>query len=750
MSIVYNGESRIFSLTTSHHLYQMQIAEGGVLLHLYYGEKTDADMSYLIRTADRGFSGTPYEMSGNRGFSLDTLPQEYACSGVGDYRAPALRVISASGSRSADLRYAGHTIVSGREALPGLPFVRADEDTETLTVTLRDEAIGLDAELMYHVFPSKDIISRSVRLLNSGTADLTLEKAASFSLDFPCGRYDVMHFYGRHCMERAAERLPLPRSVFSVGSTRGMSSHHHNPFVILCDRKATENTGDCWGFMLMYSGGHLEELETDQTGSVRVVSGLQPAGFSWTLAPGVAFHTPEAMLAFSSEGFNGLSRTLHRVIRENVIAPRYREGRRPVLLNSWEAAYFHFDAEKIIAFAREARDLGMEMLVLDDGWFGKRDDDLSGLGDWVVNEKKLGCSMKELSDRIHDLGLKFGLWFEPEMISEDSDLFRAHPDWALTDPDRKPTLSRHQLVLDMSRQEVVDFLFDAMCGVLDHARIEYVKWDFNRSIANCFSHALPADRQGEVAHRFMLGTYQLLARLLERYPSLMIEGCSGGGGRFDAGMLFYCPQIWCSDDTDPIERLDIQRGTSYGYPVSTMGAHVSASPNHQTGRSTPLFTRNVVAQSGTFGYELNVNVLSEEEKEEIRAQIADYRKYADLIAHGDYYRLNELEDMGDCSAWMFVSPDRKEALVSLVMTHLRANAPFPWVRLQGLMPEGVYAMEVTDPFAAAQQPLAGPVGNTLQPVGRTTGAALMRGGYTFPFPWGDYRAMQLHLTLVEE
>ena len=725
MSISFNEETRIFSLETAHQLYQMQIAEGGVLLHLYYGAKTCGDMSYLIRMAGRGFSGNPYEQRMNRGFSLDTLPQEYASSGVGDYRASALRVLSENGSRSVDPRYAGHQISAGRQPIPGLPYVRPSEDTETLTVTLKDETIGLTVELFYHVFPSQDILTRSVRILNAGAAPLTLEKAASFSLDFPYGKYDVLHFHGRHCMERIPERLPVPRGTLSLGSNRGMTSHQQNPFVILCDRAATESAGSAYGFMLMYSGGHLEEIEADQTGSVRVVSGLQPEGFSWLLSPGEVFHAPEAILSYSAEGFNGLSRNFHRVIRSNVIDSRWQEALRPVLLNSWEAAYFNFNADKILAFARSARDLGMEMLVLDDGWFGKRDDDNSGLGDWKVNEAKLGCSMAELSERIHALGLKFGLWFEPEMINEDSDLFRAHPDWALTDPDRKPNLSRNQLVLDMSRQDVVDYLFDAMCAVLDNARIEYVKWDFNRSIANCYSHARPASQQGEVAHRFVLGTYQLLSRLLERYPSLMIEGCSGGGGRFDAGMLFYCPQIWCSDDSDPVERLEIQRGTSYGYPVSTMGAHVSASPNHQTGRATPLFTRGVVAQSGTFGYELNVSQLSDEEKDEIRQQIADYKKYAELVAHGDYYRLNDLEDMAEASAWMFVSPDQSEALVNLVLTHLRANSAFPWVRLQGLQPDAVYRLDGTEQ--------------------RFTGAALMSGGYAFPYPWGDYKAFQLHL-----
>ena len=725
MSISFDAKSRIFSLETAHDLYQMQVTEGNVLLHLYYGANTRGNMSYLLRQAGRGFSGNPYEQRMDRGFSLDTLPQEYTSAGVGDYREQALSLVSANGSRSADPRYAGHRISAGRQPLPGLPYVRPSEDTETLTVILKDELIGLTLELLYHVFPARDVITRSVRILNEGSAPFTLEKAASFSLDFPYGKYDVMHFHGRHCMERIPERLALPRGGLALGSTRGMSSHHQNPFVILCDRSATESAGDCYGFMLMYSGGHLEEIGTDQAGSVRVVSGLQPEGFSWTLAPGEDFHTPEAILSFSAEGFNGLSRNLHNIIRENVIHPRWRDAARPVLLNSWEAAYFNFNAEKILAFARSARDLGMEMLVLDDGWFGKRDDDNSGLGDWTVNEAKLGCSMAELSEGIHALGLKFGLWFEPEMVNEDSDLFRAHPDWALTDPDRKPNLSRNQMVLDMSRQEVVDYLFDAMCAVLDNARIEYVKWDFNRSVANCFSHALPASRQGEVLHRFILGTYQLLSRLLERYPDLLIEGCSGGGGRFDAGMLFYCPQIWCSDDTDPVERLEIQRGTSYGYPVSAMGAHVSASPNHQTGRATSLFTRGVVAQSGTFGYELNVGLLSEEEKQEIRQQIADYKKYAKLIAHGDYYRLNDLEDMADASAWMFVAPDQSEALVSLVVTHLRANSAFPWVRLQGLQPDAIYRLEGADQ--------------------RFTGAALMHGGYAFPYPWGDYKAFQLHL-----
>ena len=730
MSILHNEQTGIFSLETAHSLYQMKADATGVLLHLYYGGKTGGDMDYLIRYTDRGFSGNPYELSSNRGYSLDTLPQEYSGNGVGDFRLPAVQVLSENGSRSVDLRFVGYAIAKGRRQLSDLPFVREAEETETLTITLRDSVIDLDLELKYHVFPSQDVIVRSARLINTGNQPLVIEKAASACVDFLYGDFDVIHFHGRHCMERIPERLTLPRGVASFGSRRGMSSHHSNPFVILCDRHATENTGDCYGCMLMYSGNHLEEMEVDQAGSTRLVSGIHPDGFSWTLAPGEAFQTPEALLSYSANGLNGLSRHYHDIIRHQVISPRWQTAKRPVLINSWEAAYFDFDAEKILRFARSAKEMGMEMLVLDDGWFGKRDDDNAGLGDWVVNEKKLGCSMQKLSDQIHALGLEFGLWFEPEMVNEDSDLYRAHPDWALADPDRKPMLARNQLVLDMSRQDVVDYLFDAMCAVLDHAKIEYVKWDFNRSISNCYSHALSADRQGEVAHRFMLGTYQLLDRLLKRYPDLMIEGCSGGGGRFDAGMLYYCPQIWCSDDSDAVERLEIQRGTSYGYPASTMGAHVSASPNHQTGRMTPLSTRSIVAQSGTFGYELNPEKLTDAEKEEIKKQISDSHRFELLIAEGNYYRLTELDENKDFEAWMFVSPDQKEALVNLVMTHVRANGPFPHIRLQGLNPQYHYRLE----------------GENIA----HSGLALVNGGFAFPQMHRDYPAAQLHLVAIDE
>ncbi len=726
VSIRIDEKNRLFSLETAHTLYQMKADEIGVLLHLWYGPRTDADMSYRIRTVIRGFCANPYEAQDRLEYSLDTLPQEYSGSGIGDFRASAVEAEGADGSMSVDWRYSGYRLLKGKEKPEGLPGVRGNADTEGLEILLEDKVNGLAAHLIYWLFEQYDVIVRSVRIENRSGEAITLTKAASMCADLPYNRKEVMHFHGRWAMERNPERIPIPAGGrLAFESRRGMTSHQSNPFIILCDPETTERQGDCAGVMLMYSGNHLEEVSADQLGSTRVICGIHPEGFRWKLAPGESFQAPEAILSFSTEGLNALSRNYHRLIRDEVIPPRWRGAKKPVLVNSWEACYFDFNAEKLLKLARAAAGLGMEMLVLDDGWFGKRNDDTNSLGDWTCNEQKLGCSLKELSEKIHAEGLKFGLWFEPEMVSMDSDLYRAHRDWALSEPGRNPTVSRHQLVLDMGRKEVQDYLFDSISAVLKGAQIEYVKWDFNRSVTNVYSRALPADRQGEAAHRFMLGTYRLLERLAEAFPDVMIEGCSGGGGRFDAGMLYYCPQIWCSDDTDAVERLEIQKGTSYGYPVCTMGAHVSACPNHQTGRTVPFATRGVVAQAGTFGYELDPAKLTEDEKKTVKAQIAAFHRYEDLIEQGDYYRLDEGEK--DYTAWMFVSPDKGEALVSVVATHVRANAPFPFIRLQGLDPEKTYLREDTGE--------------------RLTGAALTEGGISLPQFQGDYPAAQIHLTV---
>ena len=643
MSIRFDGTRKLFFLESKNTTYQMKINKMSVLEHVYYGARVgDTDMSYLHQYLDRGFSGNPFEQRAYRGCSLDLMAQEYSGCGVGDYRINSIMAVSENGSRSCDFRYKGHEIKPGKYSIPGLPSVRMNRDEmETLEITLADDVIGVQVKLLYSVLFDKDVITRSVIIKNIGCRQVQLEKAASASIDIPYGDFDLIQFHGRHCMERQMERVRLTHDIHVIGSKRGMSSHHHNPFSILCDHDATENNGNCYGFMLMYSGNHKTEIEKDQAGSVRVVTGISDDNFSWNLAAEDSFYTPETILSFSNRGLNGLSGNYHRAIRENVCDIKYLDMKRPVLINNWEATYFDFDTAKIISLAQQAHELGIEMLVLDDGWFGNRLDDNAGLGDWFVNEEKLPGGLKKIADEINALGMKFGLWFEPEMINENTKLYREHPEWVLRDPDREPMMSRNQMVLDMSRKDVQDYLYDCISAVLDSANIEYVKWDFNRSVANVYSNLLPAEKQGEVAHRFMLGTYALMERFTQNYPNVMIEGCAGGGGRFDAGILYYSPQIWCSDDTDPIARLKIQKGTSYGYPVSTMGSHVSASPNHQTGRETTFKTRGIVAMSGTFGYELDLNKLSEDEKEEIKEQIEEFHKYYWLIQKGTYYRLTD-------------------------------------------------------------------------------------------------------------
>jgi alpha-galactosidase len=498
--------------------------------------------------------------------------------------------------------------------------------------------------------------------------------------------------------------------------------------VILCDHEANEQYGDCYGMMFVYSGNHKTEIEVDQLEHVRVVMGIHDAQFLWTLTPGDSFHTPEVILSYSPDGFTGLSHNYHEIIRHNICRGEYKLARRPILINNWEATYFDFDQEKLLDIASQAAELGVELFVLDDGWFGKRNSDNEGLGDWYVNEEKLKGGLKPLIEKIHTMGMKFGLWIEPEMVNEDSDLYRNHPDWAFSAPNRHPMLGRNQLVLDMSRKDVEDYLYDAISRLLDENPIEYIKWDMNRSLADVYSYQMPRERQGEISHRYVLGVYSLMERLTSHYPHVLFEGCSGGGGRFDAGILYYSPQIWCSDDTDPIERILIQYGTSFAYPVSTMGAHVSASPNHQTGRTTPLHTRGVVAMSGTFGYELDLNKLTAEEKDEVRQQIADFKKYYWLIQNGVYYRLTNPENGNFYDAWQFVAHDGSESLVNMVVNSPQPNSTLISIRLKGLEPEGIYVIE--------GQPR------------QYLGSALMYGGYTFPLVNGDYPSIQVHLVRI--
>lgn len=723
MGIIYCEKDRTFTLQTKNTTYQMQVDRYGFLLHLYYGKKTDTCMDYLLTYYDRGFSGNPYDAGEDRTYSMDTLPQEFPCYGNGDFRSTAFAVENADGSMSCDLRYKSHTIRDGKYNLQGLPAVYAsEEEAQTLEILMEDPVTGVKVVLLYGVLPAQDIITRSVSVKNESSGKIYLNKIESASLDFLYGDYELLTFYGRHAMERNVQRVPVVHGTQKIGSVRGTSSHQYNPMMILAEKETTEDKGNCYAMSFVYSGCFQGEVLKDQLNQTRMMLGLQEEAFRYPLETGEMFQAPEVILSYSSEGMNRLSQNLHHCIRQHICRGKYKEEIRPILINSWEAAYFDFTGDTIYELAKAAKEVDIDMLVMDDGWFGKRDDDNSGLGDWFVNEKKLGGTLGNLIKRINDLGVKFGIWIEPEMVSEDSDLYRKHPDWALTVPGRNPVRSRNQLVLDFSRKEVVDEIYDQICKVLDQGNIEYVKWDMNRSLMDVYS-SVTRD-QGRVLHDYVLGLYDFLERLVQRYPNLLIEGCSGGGGRFDAGMMYYTPQIWCSDNTDAIDRLRIQYGTSFGYPVSVVGSHVSAVPNHQTGRKTPLHTRGVVAMSGTFGYELNLMKLSEEEKQEIREQIAEYKSYASIIQNGLYYRLSD-PTTGEICAWEFVHTDEKEqskVLLNIVMQVIHGNMTVNYVKLQGLEETAVYREEKSGK--------------------RYTGAALMYGGMPLPIEPGEYQAYQ--------
>ncbi len=724
MAIRYSEEKRIFTLDTAKTTYQMMADEHGVLLHLYYGRKAVGDMDCLLTFADRGFSGNPDDLGTCRTYSLDALPQEFPTSGTGDFRSPALIIEDEKGFEGCDLRYDSHTIKKGKYALKDLPAVYAAEDeAETLEICLKDEAANVEVYLQYGVLPELDIITRSVRIENAGTETLTITKALSANLDFLSGDYDILSFYGRHGKERNLERCDAHHGEFRIGSRRGMTSHQYNPLLILAEKDTNETAGLCFAMEFVYSGGFDASVEKDQYNQTRMQMGLAESKFCYPLEAGEAFVAPEVILSCSGTGFEGLSLNLATCVREHVCRGEWRDKVRPVLLNSWEGCYFTFTGDTIRGLAKEAAGLGIDLLVMDDGWFGKRDDDNSGLGDWYVNEEKLGGSLEQLISDVHDMGVQFGIWFEPEMVNEDSDLYRAHPDWALAAPDRKPVRSRNQLVLDFSRPEVVDRIFDDVCKIIDKG-VDYVKWDFNRSISDVWSRT---NAPGTVQYRFVLGLYRFLEQLNQKYPNLLIEGCSGGGGRFDAGMLYYTPQIWCSDNSDAISRLKIQYGTSFGYPMSAVGAHVSAVPNEQCGRMTSLNVRGTVAMAGTFGYELDPAKIPEEEKEEIRKQIAFRNKYAQLIFNGDYLRLSD-PYKDPTTSWAFVSKDKSQAMLNIVATEADCNLPAIYVRMRGLEAGAMYKDVET---------------GTIYPAD-----ALMSVGYPIPQQFGEYRAYQMVLEKI--
>lgn len=686
MPIKYYLDKKIFKLDTSASSYIFKIGPGNCILGLYYGARLDEyDVDHL--TVRQGvIAVSPSRDDGEWWFSPDIAQMEYPAHGSGDYRISAVKIKNSAGNSVTDCRYRDHRIYKGKTPIPGMPSTRADEgDADTLELVCED-VTGAEITLVYTAYDKHPVITRRTVIKNGGGEPMWVERAYSSCVDFTHPEFRILHLWGAWARERRVERRPLGHGITSIASKRGASSHFHNPFAALLAPGCTEESGEAYGFNLVYSGNFSIDAEVDAFGLTRIICGIDPEGFSWKLEPGEKFYTPEAVMVYSNEGEGGLSRAMHRFYRAHLLERKWLEVPRPVIVNNWEATYFNFDTEKLVSIAKDAAELGIDMLVVDDGWFGKRNDDRSSLGDWVTNTEKLPGGLPVLADRVNALGVGLGLWFEPEMVSRDSDLFRAHPDWAIHTEGRDMSIARWQYVLDLSRADVCDYIFDSMEAILSSANIEYVKWDFNRNLTEYSSTLYPCDRQGELFHRYVLGLYSILDRLKARFPELLLEGCSGGG-RYDPAMLYYFPQYWTSDDTDPVERLSIQYGTSVAYPACTMSCHVSASPNHQTGRRTPFRTRGDVAAAGVFGYELDLNSLSDREREETRRQVEEYKARRHIVMEGDLYRLVPPDD--DVCAWMYVTEDKSEAL----FTYVRIKAmisPVSFVRLRGLDPDRVY------------------------------------------------------------
>lgn len=697
MSIRYDEANRIFELDTRNTSYRIGIAdEEGFVGHIYYGQKIRPQKcDQFLRTCEAPF--VPSKNNRERCSFMDTFPTEYSGNGIGDYRESCIAVKTANGSRTVDLKFVDYDIVNGKPGISGLPASFAgEEEVQTLVVHMMDGGCGIDVDLIYSVFEDEDVITRSVSVKNAGDRDIRLTKVYSACIDMDDEDFEMLTLHGSWARERQIERRPIAYGKQSVSSLRGESSHQDHPFMAWMTKGTDQTTGDVYGMHFVYSGNFIAQIEKSQFDSIRAVMGIHSEGFEWWLTPGETFTAPEVVLTYSHDGLGQMTRNLHDFYRCHMIRSRYLHQKRPVLINNWEATYFDFDTDKLLAIAKSVAEHGIEMLVMDDGWFGHRNDDATSLGDWFVNENKIKGGLKHLVDEVNKLGLKFGIWMEPEMISPDSELYRKHPDWAFAVPERTATLSRNQYVLDLSRKEVRDYVYECVHNVISSANIEYVKWDMNRQLTDIGSVEFTEDRQGELAHRYVLGVYELQERLVNDFPDLLLENCSGGGARFDPGMLYYSPQIWCSDDTDAIERLSIQEGTELIYPLSTMGAHVSDCPNHTVGRSTPFMTRAHVALAGTFGYELDITKISEEERAMIPEQVSMYHKYNDLVREGDYYRVASYRENGLYDCWMVVAKDKSEALVTYVQVLGRPNVHSRKIKLLGLDVTAGYRLDGTE------------------------------------------------------
>ena len=733
--ITYCEKARVFKLDTPDTSYMIGIVdEENFVGHIYYGKRLkDAEASYLMRTQEPPF--VPSVNNRERCSFYDCFPFEYPTGGVGDYRESCLGIKTAAGHSGAMLSYVSHEIFNGKPKLEGLPATFAeDEDCMTLKLVCVDWYAGLQAELLYTAFNDMDVITRSVKITNIVKEHFYLTKVYSACIDMDYKNFDMISLHGSWARERHIQRKALGYGIQNVSSFRGESSHQDHPFLALVDRNTTQEHGEVYAMNFVYSGNFRAQAEVTQFDAVRMSMGIHPENFCWKLEPGESFQAPEVVMVYTDKGLDAMTSAFHHLYKKHLIRGEYKDKKRPILINNWEATYFDFNTEKLLSIAREASKLGIEMLVMDDGWFGKRSSDNCALGDWNVNEEKINGGLKYLVDEVNKLGMKFGIWFEPEMISPDSDLYREHPDWAFAIPGRPATESRQQFVLDLSRQEVVDYIYEKVASVLRSANIEYVKWDMNRQLSDIGSIGLPADRQGELYHRYVLAVYEMQDRLTKEFPYLLLENCSGGGARFDPGMLYFSPQIWCSDDTDAIERLAIQEGTAMIYPLSTMGAHVSDCPNHTVGRVTPFETRGIVALTGTFGYELDVTKIPEEDRNRIPDQVAMYHRYNDLVREGDYYRIASYSQNHRFDCWQVVSEDREQSLVTFVQVLNRANFKSRHIILKGLDADKRYRVRFVNDDGIADQ--------------EYSGDTLMKAGLLIPNPWGDFQARLIELSAV--
>ncbi len=686
MNIIFNEQTKEFHIFNNNISYVIKVLRNGQLGQLYFGKK-------IRHRDDFGHLMTQYMYEKDYSFSLEHLKQEYPCYGTTDYRYPAFEIKQENGSTITEFEYVSHNIFKGKKSLKGLPatYVESDEEAMTLEVLLKDKLTEVELTLSYTIFKDYDAIARNARFENKGEKAVDLTRALSLNLDLPDYDYECIHLSGAWSRERYIKTRKLEMGIQAISSTKGISSNNQNPFIALKRPETTETLGEAIGFSLVYSGNFLAQIEVDTYDVSRVSMGINPFGFTWHLDSKEEFQTPEAVIVYSDSGLNTMSQTFHNLFGKRLARGEWRDKVRPILVNNWEGTYFDFDDEKILNIARAAKEDGIELFVLDDGWFGTRNDDHQGLGDWFSNREKLQDGVEGLSHKIEELGMKFGLWFEPEMVNKNSDLFRKYPDWILHVPGRNQSHGRNQFVLDYSRKEVVDYIYNMMAEVIRNSKISYIKWDMNRCLTECYSVALPPERQGEVFHRYVLGVYDLYDRLTKEFPHILFESCSSGGARFDAAMLYYAPQCWTSDDTDAIERLKIQYGTSMVYPVSSMGAHVSVTPNHQVQRMTPIETRANVAFFGAFGYELDMSKLSEEEHRKVREQVEFFKGYREIFQFGTFYRLLS-PFTSNIVSWMVVSKDQKTALVGYYKVLNDVNCAYRRVKLQGLNPEFNYTI----------------------------------------------------------